>query len=81
MIPLAASIGPVEALLILVIVGVVWLVPGYFSARFAREKGYSFPLFFVAGLIFGLITLLVVLVLPRRSGPAPAPDATFVKGA
>ncbi|MEN0015464.1 MAG: hypothetical protein AAGC46_19000 [Solirubrobacteraceae bacterium] len=80
MLPVAASIGPVEALMILVIVAVVWFLPGYFSARFAREKGYSAPLFFVLGVVFGLITLLVVLALPRRRGTAPpAADATFVK--
>jgi sugar phosphate permease len=42
------------------------VIAGVICAVVAKSKGYSAILFGVLGLIFSLITLLVVLVIPRR---------------
>ena len=66
------SVGPVVFLIIAL---VVWLIPAYFSGRIAKAKGYSFPLFLILGLIFGLIMLVIVFVMPRREAARVHPAA------
>lgn len=62
----SSSFSPVEALLILAVVAIVFLVPAFFSGRIAAKKGYSFILFAFLGVFFGLIMLVIVAVMPRR---------------
>ncbi len=50
--------------------GIILLIGGVIaaviSALVAKAKGYSALLFAVLGLFFSIITLIVVLVIPRR---------------
>ena len=63
------NIGPLE-LLVLVVFG---LVLGYAVANHARNKGYSFGLFFLLWLLFWPVALILVLALPDRHAPRGAP--------
>jgi len=49
---------------VLVIIGSV--IAGVICAFVAKSKGYSAVLFGILGLIFSIITLIVVLVIPRK---------------
>ena len=72
MLAVVAEVSPVRIVLVAVLVVAFWLGPAYLSGRFAASRGYSFALFLVLGLIFGLLTLLIVLVLPTRGGQGRA---------
>jgi len=49
---------------VLAIIGSV--IAGVICALVAKSKGYSAVLFGILGLIFSIITLIVVLVIPRK---------------
>ena len=62
-----------SALLILLIVLLVclWIIPGYFVARYAESKGHSFGAFLVLSLLVGWILMwIVALIVPDRRPPA-----------
>ena len=42
------------------------VIAGVICAFVAKSKGYSAVLFGILGLIFSIITLIVVLVIPRK---------------
>jgi hypothetical protein len=66
------NIGPIEILFPIIWIGIAWLI-----GHRAQEKGYSFWMFFIFGLLFWLITAVIVLFLPRREvSEAPGPAAT-----
>jgi hypothetical protein len=45
------------------------LILGWLIARHAHKKGYSYWLFFIPGVLFSLITTLIMAVkLPSRQG-------------
>ena len=56
-----------------IVLMVVAILFGWGSGTIARNKGYSFGLFFVIGFFLGLIGLIVALLIPRRTAPAPPP--------
>lgn len=41
----------------------------WLCARIARDKGYPAVLFAILGFFFSCITLIIVLVIPRRPSP------------
>ena len=49
---------------VLAIIGSV--IAGVICALVAKSKGYSAVLFGILGLIFSIVTLIVVLVIPRK---------------
>jgi hypothetical protein len=61
------NIGPMEVIMLGAWLGVAWLVGNY-----AKTKGYSFGLFFVAALFTWLIAAVIVFFLPRQSAETPA---------
>ncbi len=46
--------------------GVLVIIGSVICAFVAKSKGYSAVLFGILGLIFSIITLIVVLVIPRK---------------
>lgn len=69
----SSSFSGLEVLLLFVVALIVWLIPAYFSGRIAAKKGYSFVLFAILGLFFGLIMLVIVAVMPRREAASIKP--------
>jgi hypothetical protein len=65
------NIGPFELLIVLVF----GLLLGYVVANHARNKGYSFGLFFLLWLLFWPVAAILVLALPDRHAPRGAPPA------
>lgn len=61
------NIGWMEIVVLVVWIGVAWLIGNY-----AKSKGYSFGLFFVAALFTWLIAAVIVFFLPRQTPDAPA---------
>jgi len=53
----------------------LWLLPAYLCGRIAAQKGYSYSLFVMLGLVFGLIMLVIVCVMPRREASQITPPA------
>lgn len=60
------NIGPFEVLVLFVF----FLVPAYFVAKHAENKGYSFALFFVLFLFTWVVALIVALILPDKRATA-----------
>jgi hypothetical protein len=58
------NIGPLEVLVLVVF----FLLPGYFVAKHAERKGYSFVWFFIFFLLLWPVALIVALALPDRHG-------------
>ena len=46
---------------------IVLLLLAIIPARIAKKKGYSFPLFYVFGVFFWLVALIVSLVMPDKN--------------
>lgn len=59
----ATSVG-----IVLIILGLVF---GAFCAYLADEKGRSAVAWFMLGLLFGIIALLVLMALPKERPPTP----------
>jgi len=55
-------------------IAVIWLFWGFLNAHFAKKKGKNPRLWFTLGILFGLLSLPILLLLPkgklRREAPA-----------
>ena len=51
---------------VFIVLLIVWLSAGFYSAEVANEKGYSGAAWFIGGLFFGFIALIAAAGLPDR---------------
>ena len=51
---------------VFIVLLIVWLSAGFYSAEVAHEKGYSGAAWFIGGLFFGFIALIAVAGLPDK---------------
>jgi hypothetical protein len=60
-----ASIAPPQALAALVLIGLFFILPSYFVAKFAEHRGRGFWNWFTLAIVFSwFVALLVVVLLP-----------------
>lgn len=56
----------------LIILGtILWIALAFWPATIAKNKGYSFILFFLISLFFWWITLFVVIFMKNKNQPTP----------
>lgn len=62
----------IHDIVLLVTLAMIWLIPALLVARLAQRRGYSFQVCLLVALIVPWpIALIVVLIMPRRSGQSP----------
>ena len=64
--PFARGLGPLELIIIFVLVLMFPIVFGSASAIFASRKGLNVFLGFILGAVLGIIGLVIVLIIPRK---------------
>jgi hypothetical protein len=53
---------------LLATLAIIWLIPALLVARLAERRGYNFQTYLIVALVVPWpITLLVVLIIPRRN--------------